>query len=223
MKGGYKETEKYWDKVFKQEDLYDPFEKLSYLEIEEAIQWLCKDSDFILDFGCGNGKVLNRCLNYKVKKVYGIDLSEQAINIAKKVVNNNQLQDKCNYLYGGIDLLKKVNDNTYDGVILFNIIDNLKPNDAKFVLKEIYRILKSKGKIILKLNPYFNPNELEKDNNFKKIKKDFYKERSGLYFWNISNKQIKKIIASYYKICKYKEIEFKDYNMINRVYYLKKP
>ncbi|ACL70131.1 hypothetical protein [Halothermothrix orenii] len=98
----------------------------------------------------------------------------------------------------------------------------MKPNDAKFVLKEIYRILKSKGKIILKLNPYFNPNELEKDNNFKKIKKDFYKERSGLYFWNISNKQIKKIIAPYYKICKYKEIEFKDYNMINRVYYLKK-
>ncbi|WP_041605956.1 class I SAM-dependent methyltransferase [Halothermothrix orenii] len=108
MKGGYKETEKYWDKVFKQEDLYDPFEKLSYSEMEEAIQWLCKDSDFILDFGCGNGKVLNRCLNYKVKKVYGIDLSEQAINIAKKVVNNNQLQDKCNYLYGGIDLLKKL-------------------------------------------------------------------------------------------------------------------
>ncbi len=182
MKNNYEETKIYWDRVFKQEDLYDPFEKIPYSEIEEAIKWLCTNSESILDFGCGNGRVLNRCLDYDVEEVYGIDLSKQAIDIAKKVVINNQLEDTCTYSVGEIDLLKKVKDNMYNGVILFNIIDNLKPGDAELVLKEIYRILKSRGKIILKLNSYSNPNNLENDENFKKIKNDKKKGKKKWQF-----------------------------------------
>jgi len=218
----YKETEEYWDSVFEKQKTYDPFIKLPYVELEEAIQWLCHNSKLILDFGCGTGRVLSRCFDYDIDSIYGIDLSVNAINLAQQIMGKNNLKDNSYYICGDIESLYKMNANQFDGVILFNIIDNLKPEDGIIVIEEIHRILKPNGKVILKLNPYLSSQELEKNKEFKKISTKFYKESSGLYLLNISNDLLKEITTPYFNIFKYKKVEFEEYNVTNRLFYLQK-
>jgi len=217
----YKETEKYWDNVFEEEKMYDPFTKLPYVKIEKAVQWLCLNSNSILDFGCGTGRVLSRCFDYGIDSIYGIDLSANAIKLARKIMEKHNLKENSNYICGDIESLHKINDNQYDGVILFNIIDNLKPEDGIKVIEEIHRILKTNGKVILKLNPYLSRQELD-NKEFEKIATEFYKESSGLFLWNISNDLFIEVITPYFNIFKKDIIEFKEHNMTNRLYYLKK-
>jgi len=222
MELNYNKTREYWENIFEKQQLYDPFNILPYAEIEEAIKWLCINSKLILDFGCGTGRVLNRCFDYGIDDIYGIDLSSKAIKLARQIMDKHNLQDKSNYKCGGLRSLQKINDMQFSGAILFNIIDNLKPEDGIKVIEEIHRILKPDGKVILKLNPYFSTQEIEEDKDIKGISKDFYQESSGLFLWNISNELLKEVITPYFNILKHKEIEFKEYGMTNRLFYLKK-
>lgn len=81
----YQDTIDYWNEVFSNVQEYDLAKPISFEQIENALKWLCKDSTSILDFGCGHGKILFRCLGLGVKKVYGIDISSAAISFAKKL------------------------------------------------------------------------------------------------------------------------------------------
>lgn len=183
---------------------------------------MCENTKSILDFGCGTGKVLNRCFDYYIDCIYGIDLSAKAIKLAQQILAKNNLKARSNYTCGGVKSLQAIDDNEFDGVILFNIIDNLKPEDGIFVIKEIHRILNPNGKVILKLNQYLSTQILDNSEEFQGISKNFYKEHSGLYLWNISNQLLKEVIASYFNIFKYEVIEYKEYNMKNRLFYLKR-
>lgn len=220
MANDYKETLNYWDNVFSQVPEYDPNQKIQIQEIDNGIEWLGKNSKSIIDFGCGSGRVLLRCLDNGVEHVCGIDLSSNAISIATNIVEKFNLENKAKFICGGADKLKEIESDSFSGAILFNIIDNLVPDDAQEVIKQIHRIIKPNGKVLLKLNPYFAKDIREKY-EFKEMSNEFYKETTGLYLWNLTEEKIKEIIEPYFVIEKHEEIEFKQYNMINRMYYLR--
>ncbi len=97
----------------------------------------------VLDAGCGTGKYLELLQPY-AKELYGVDAAKGQLNIAKKKVNKN-VELNCS------DLEKtKFKDNTFDVIYstwaLSTILDN---NKKEKVLKELLRILKKKGKLIL--------------------------------------------------------------------------
>ena len=165
----YTETTTYWNKVFAEEVEYNPFKKLPYFKIEKAVRWLSTDTNSVIDFGCGDGKLLSRCLEYDVEQISGIDLSKEAVDKARKVMAKYNLNGKSHFMVGGISKLKEINDNQFDAAILSNIIDNIKPEDAEEVTKEINRILKMEGKVILRLNPYFDPADLRADEDYQEI------------------------------------------------------
>jgi arsenite methyltransferase len=58
----YDRIKKHWDKVFR-ETSKDTVKEASVgqNDLDKALDWLCYDSDSILDFGCGNGSMLFRC------------------------------------------------------------------------------------------------------------------------------------------------------------------
>ncbi|MFW6281782.1 MAG: class I SAM-dependent methyltransferase [bacterium] len=222
MESNYNKTKAYWNKVFIEEKEYSPFDKLPYPELEDSIKWLCNGSDSILDFGCGSGRVLSRCLYYKVSNIYGIDIADKAINLAKNIMENNKFQGRSEFKSGSFNLLQGLGSQKFDGVIIFNILDNLKPNDGKLLIKEINRLLKANGKVILKLNPYFPADELDFNGNLENLSDNFYKESTGLFFWNISEQKLKEILKPYFEIIDSLEVEFKEFNISNRLYYLYK-
>lgn len=92
----------------------------------------------LLDIGCGNGKNM---LYRKDLQSYGIDISEEQINICKSknlnVIKSNMTNLPFNSLY-------------FDNIICiasYHHLDNV--YDRKKALDEMYRVLKNDGKVLL--------------------------------------------------------------------------
>ncbi len=220
MTNKYENTKKYWDKAFTNISTINPTDPINNLSLEKSIKWISEDSSNLLDFGCGSGKILFRSLFYGVGQVLGIDISQEAINCANKSVNELELDNKAFFEVGGNELLKEINSNSYDGAVLFNIIDNLIPMDAVMVLEQIHRIVKDSGKILIKFNPYINK-KLKEEFEFRELEEEFYEEKTGLYIWNLSNEKIKELLHEYFNIEQELIVEFPEYNQTNRMYYLR--
>lgn len=216
----YLDTQKYWENTFSKALEYDIDVKIPLEGFEEAAAFLGEHCSSILDFGCGNGKMLLRCLEKGAENVLGIDLSENAVSVANKVVYNNNLKNKARFKAGSLELLEKIDDNTFDGAILFNILDNIKPQDSKKLLKEISRVLKPGSFLAVKFNPYLDEKYI-KENDLVEIDINFYKEDTGLFIWNLKDDQIRDILSEYFLIEKEEKVLYKKFNVVNRMYYLK--
>lgn len=105
-----------------------------------------------LDLGCGAGHdvyILSKLVGEK-GKVYGVDMTEEQLNIAEKY---KEYQTKVygyskpnvEFIKGYIENLEAIPDNSID-LIVSNCVVNLSPN-KKDVFKEAYRVLKPGGEM----------------------------------------------------------------------------
>ena len=146
--GGYHYNQRFWSNVV-----------LDFINFYNL-----KDGDKILDIGCGKGFML-----YDFKKanpsfeVEGIDISDYAIENAKKEVKNYVKTGDANKL--------NYEDNTFDLVISITTIHNLNFEECKKSLQEIERI--SKKHKFITVDAYSNE-----------------KEKELMYAWNLTAKTI---------------------------------
>lgn len=220
----YETTIEFWDERFGErlstDKRYDPSKPIPMIELEEGLKWLIKGSDSIIDFGCGSGNVLLRSLFLGTKKAVGIDISPKAIELANQTSKVNKMDNKTDFKAGGIELLQKIEDGSIDAGVSFNTIDNILPDDAIFVLKEMNRILKKSSKMLIKLNDVIPKKVFDEDDYYQLVSEDFYKEKSGLFFWNLSDTKFEEIISPYFEIVKYVNVPFPKTDYKNRLYYL---
>ena len=106
------------------------------------------DPDFtILDVGCGGGKTITKLANIAFKgKVYGIDYSKDMVEYSREVNRDLIARHRVSILEGSIDK-SGFPDNYFDlvtAIETYYFWPNLH-ND----LKEIYRVLKLNGRIVL--------------------------------------------------------------------------
>lgn len=91
----------------------------------------------ILDIGCGNGHMLKKIYEWGYKNLYGCDgyISNPKLN---EIASIEQM-----------DLTKKLSyqDKSFDMVLLTEVIEHMENPNA--VMKEIHRILKDNGKVII--------------------------------------------------------------------------
>ncbi|MEW8956746.1 class I SAM-dependent methyltransferase [Clostridium sp.] len=222
----YNETKLYWNDVFKNCTLYDPFEEIKIETLperilEDALDAMELKEGHVLDFGCGTGRFGFRALCKGGEKVTLVDICDESIKLIKNIALKNEISNKCNILLGGIERLRELKKESFNGVILSNIIDNITPLDREEVINEVIRLLKPNGRLFIKLNPYID-NEKIKLWEFNKLDEDFYKEKSGLYFWNLTKEKADNFFKRKFKILRYEEIYYKDYNQYNRIYILEK-
>ncbi|MDD6794674.1 MAG: class I SAM-dependent methyltransferase [Clostridiaceae bacterium] len=207
------------NKIFKemQENITVPDGTSSGFEgLDKALDWLCDGSESILDFGCGSGTLLFLCANRGTKEHIGIDLAVEGISFAKKrceIMKNGHYS----FIAGSIDALKNTADNSVDGIIVSNVIDNMYPDDARSALKEFKRILKLNGKVMIKLNPYLTKDELAE---FKELEKDVYDD--GLILWNRKTEEWQKELRQQFKIVDNYEFTIPQVKQVNRVFKLVK-
>ena len=146
--GGYKYNSKYWTDVVK--------DFVSYYKLGK--------NDKILDVGCGKGFML-----YDFKKqfpnisIYGIDISEYAIENSLEEVKKNLKVGSCDNI--------PFPDKYFDLVISINTIHNLDKDGCAQSLKEICRVSK-KYKFII-VDAYSND-----------------EEKKRMYAWNLTAKTI---------------------------------
>lgn len=116
--------------------------------VREEIVSLIPDKKFrVLEIGCGTGTQLIEIKKQRENvKCYGIDISEDMLEIAKK---------KCGKLNLDIDFYQqnmndlKFRDNYFDVVIASLSLHEVDHNTRKKAIKEITRVLKKNGKFIL--------------------------------------------------------------------------
>ena len=218
----YNATVKYWDKVFEQEapstEAGKPF---PFPMIENGLQWLCRDSQHLVDFGCGNGKVMLRCLALGVQKALGIDVSKNAVSLANFTAHVNGMSERVSFLTGSISNLRVVENDSVDAIILFNIVDNMIPRDVRLLLGEVKRIIKPEGRVLMKVNDLLRESNLIGNNEYEELGNGFYREASGLFLWNLSNDDIKSLVRPELEVEQASIVEFKQYNARNRLFFLR--
>ncbi len=220
LMNGYQSSQAYWDHVFEKSRQYNPYDPLPYPEIEAGLDWLSADGGRLLDFASGSGRTLLRCLALGARSGIGIDLSAAAVKMSRSAAQNFDLAGQADFQQGGAEQLAHLDSGSFDGVILFNILDNLLPGDARAVAVEIQRLLAPRGKLLIKLNAYQSPRVFEQDRRYIPLGDGVYQESSGLFFWNLSGEQFEALLSPGFVLEREVTVPFPEYQTANRMYYL---
>lgn len=159
------------------------------------------DNSLILDIGCGNG----RNTLYKNHTIFGMDLSIEQLKMKSQINKKNDIQANM--------LNIPFKNNLFDSIICIASFHHLKTTDEREkCLKEIKRILKPNGKILLSVWSFYQP---------KKTKRNFNNYGDNIVNWNTNKKDINNnfiIIPRYYYIFKFDEIK----NLLEKYFTIEK-
>lgn len=158
-----KNSSKFYNKeyFFTSCDGYDKFGSVSLqIRFAKAIELAnLKSQDIILDIGCGRGETV--VASSKVAELsIGIDFSWDAVDISHSYLQTPSLnsREKVKLLRADAERLP-FKDEIFDKIFFLDIIEHLSCSEVKFTLKEIFRVLKPGGLLIIHTMPnrwYFN-------------------------------------------------------------------
>lgn len=106
----------------------------------------------VLDAGCGNGRHIVYFAQQGIN-VYGVDISEKSIEIAKAWLQKEKLT--ATLKAGDINNLPFDND-YFDVVVSLEVLDHLSFLKAQEVLQDLKRVLKNRGYLYLTLRSVFD-------------------------------------------------------------------
>jgi demethylmenaquinone methyltransferase/2-methoxy-6-polyprenyl-1,4-benzoquinol methylase len=107
-----------------------------------------KKGQTILDLGCGTGALTLRAAQ-KGAKVKGIDINPQMLEIAQKQVIKKNLLQNINLCEMGVVELETEKSDSYDMVMSGLCFSELSEDELIFTLKEVKRILKPGGFLLV--------------------------------------------------------------------------
>lgn len=203
MQHDYERCIRFWDGVFSDEEIAVPRDADTGNDaFNVQLDWICEKSSALLDFGCGNGVTLFLCALRGVKRLYGIDLSGEAI---KSAIARSALMEQGEYRFicGGAGSLSELPDTSFDGALLYNILDNLYPEDCQTVLMHCGRLLKPGGRVVIRLNPCLNQEQI-KAWNIRVISGNLLDD--GLLLNNLSDAQWRQIISQHLRIIDFQHV-----------------
>ncbi len=120
---------------------------IDYRWRRKAIKILAKNNPkTILDVATGTGDLAIAALKLNPKKVIGVDIAEDMVEIGKKKVREKKLEKIIHIQVGDSEDLQ-FNDNTFDAAIVaFGVrnFDNLEKG-----LSEMYRVLNNNGMVMI--------------------------------------------------------------------------
>jgi len=115
---------------------------------KKAARAIPRTSTSLIDIACGTGDQLFAALTARpnLKKVYGLDLANQMIDIARAKSQRKGFSHKVSWIHGSATQIPAT-DETLDTATLSFGIRNIP--DPEAALTEIHRVLKKGGKLII--------------------------------------------------------------------------
>jgi len=102
----------------------------------------------ILDIGCGYGWFEYHALQRDVRKIIGIEQTEEDLKTAKDHLNDRRLEFRT-----GSALELPFPNETFDTVVAWEVIEHIPKNTEPQMLREVHRVLRPGGKFYLS-TPY---------------------------------------------------------------------
>ncbi len=111
----------------------------------------------LLDVGCGRGEIIRHCMSLGID-AYGIDYAEVATLMTRDVISSEREGADGDYLAAGgvcrsdAKVLPFPSD-FFDRVLLFDVVEHLYPWELESSLREILRVLKQDGRLVVHTAP----------------------------------------------------------------------
>lgn len=135
---------------------YNPMRVATLPSVErffvKVVEPLIRPSDRILDFGCGPGSFL-LCVARLCQEIVGVDISQQHIKRAGKAIAEAGLTNGRVLCTEPLRL--PFDDDDFDVLFMIDVVHHLE--DVHMTMREVFRVLKPGGQVIIyepnKLNP----------------------------------------------------------------------
>lgn len=136
-------SEKFWDKRAVEYDKNEKKQEETYNKALENAKRYLKNTDIVLDFGCGSGMLTIQLANL-VKEIHALDISSKNIEAAEQRTKGNNIEN-ISYAQTTIfdDRYKK---ESFDVILAFNILHLLE--DTPKSVRRINELLKPGGLFI---------------------------------------------------------------------------
>lgn len=136
-------TEEFWDSASKNYDKTEERFEYIHKKSRENTKRFLKDSDTILDYGCGTGTASCQFSN-QVKEIHAIDISSKMIEMAKEKAAVSKIE---NVRFEQSDIFdKKFSNESYDVILAFNMLHTV--TNPRDVMQRINELLKPEGVFI---------------------------------------------------------------------------
>ncbi len=212
-----------WNSVYSECKLEDLTGERLEVEptFDACLKIFAQNSKRVLDYGCGTGDILFQCagfgyLNYGM----GIDKSEVGIEYCKKMANLNHYR-QLDFLIGDISYFDQMEDGCFDGIIVSNVLDIVPKDVENNILKELTRLLREDGLMLIKLNPDITDEEI-KEYGLKRFQNDLYEEDGVLRLRRQSTYKWRQEFEKNFIIERYLEFPYPWQEGMNRLFLLKK-
>ena len=130
-------SEKFWDGASKNYDKTE--ERFEYIHdrSRENTKRFLKDSDLVLDYGCGTGTAACQ-FSGLVKEVHAIDISSKMIELAREKAAVEKVQ---NVSFEQADIFdSKYTNESYDVILAFNMLHTIpNPQDVVFRVNDLLK------------------------------------------------------------------------------------
>jgi ubiquinone/menaquinone biosynthesis C-methylase UbiE len=158
------DNKQFWENYFRTYDVLN--EAIPYQKLMEDLIRACeaKREDLIFDAGSGTG---NLCIRLKEcgSKPVGFDSSEKAIKI------HLSKDQHAEVYFGDLTHALSFPSNYFDKIVSNNVLYTIDKNLRLDVIKELYRILKPNGKLVIaNVHTGFNPLLIFRDHLKQSIK-----------------------------------------------------
>jgi len=103
-----------------------------------------------LDNGCGDGRLINKVINYPVKRIIGMDISRRQLTLAKRKIHD----ERVDFIRGSVMALP-FKDGVFDRLLCWSVLIHLNKKEYRdSALKEMSRTIKQDGKIAINIKNY---------------------------------------------------------------------
>jgi SAM-dependent methyltransferase len=128
------------------------FEIVGALERELLIQQGLRPDGYVVDVGCGSGRLAQPLADYLHGRYLGIDIVPKLVDYARALVNRPEWRFE---VASGFTIPEE--DGQADMVCFFSVLTHLRHEESYLYLQEARRVLKPDGKIVFSFLEFANP------------------------------------------------------------------